>query len=123
MDIPPLEPNKQDKFSFLVQLFLKKEKVSSFKERDWLRERSAAKILMNKYSDFSFFYSLTHLQNKFNSLFGLSVKYVPNLDQLYESYIIEKTNKKTFTLSDKPVIIFNEVKTVKNKSLLEFLHN
>ena len=75
---------------------------------------------MTKYSDFEFFYSLQDLYGKFNSLFGISDKYVKGLTRRYEDFVIEKSRKVDFVLSEKPVVNIEVIKS-KAKNMLEFL--
>ncbi len=121
-DIPPLDKTKADKFYILINLFIKRGHPDSWTQKDWLRERTACKSLMRKYPDFDFFYSLSDVNGKFNSLLGLiSVKY-NNWPQRYKSYIDLKNKTKSFTLDSNHVTILDSpVKKAKN--LLEFLDN
>lgn len=122
MDIPPPELKKNDKFFILCELFLKKDIYKQFSGTDWSRERGAAKRLLNKYPYFDFFYSLNHLNNKFNSLLGISPKYIPEINTLYLNFVSEKQKNKRFTLGSEPVIII-EQKEKKYGSMIEFLDN
>ena len=120
VEIPDAELKKNDKFYILVNLFIKKGSPDLWQPKDWVREKFATKKLMNKYKDFDFFYSLNHLQGKFNSLLGLMSKKYHNLDTLYGDYIRNKERKKTFTLNDNHSIILDDVPR-KPKNLMEYL--
>lgn len=120
MEIPPIGLQKNDKFFILVGLFIKKDLPNSWQHNDWVREKTATKRLVNKYKDFDFFYSLTHLQGKFNSLLGLMSKKYHNLDDLYHDFLIQKEKTKHFTLESEPVIIIEDIKK-KPANLMEYL--
>ncbi len=106
----------------LVELFIKKDSFAKWSQTDFSRERGAAKRLLAKYTDFNFFYSLNHLYGKFNSLCGLMSTKYHNLDNLYSDYKISKDRKKTYELSEKPVVILGDVPK-KAQSVMEFLDN
>ncbi len=120
MEIPDAELQKNDKFYILVNLFIKKNTPDNWIDSDWRREKFACKKLTTKYSDFNFFYSLIHLQGKFNSLLGLMSKKIHNLDNLYSDYRINVERKKTYELSEKPVVVLEPVMR-KAQSVMEFL--
>jgi hypothetical protein len=125
MEIPPNEPlsiNKTDKFSFLINLFIKKDGTKFWEEKDWIRERSACKRLLNKYPDFNFFYTLNHLNGKFNSLCGLQSKKFHNLDELWKNYISNKQKNKKYLLNETSTVIIEEIKR-KPQNIIEFLDN
>ena len=114
-DIPPLDKSKGDKFYILVNLFIKRGVPDLWGKNDWLREKAACKSLMKKYPDFDFFYSLSDVNGKFNSLLGLiSVKY-NNWPQRYKNYEENKRKTKQFTLESNHVTILDSpIKKAKN---------
>ena len=125
MEIPPIEPkplNKTDRFSFLINLFIKEGSTKFWEQKDYHRERTACKRLINKYPDFDFFYTLNHLNGKFNSLCGLMSKKYHNLDVLYSDYLLNKEKNKKYLLNATPVVIIEDTKR-KPQSLIEFLDN
>src|SRR5258706_6192356 len=96
--------NFKEKFTILIDLFIKKELAATWESNDWSRERMGAKRLITKYPDFDFFYSLQDLYSKFNSLLGISDKYIKGLTIRYEDYCIDKEKHKTYKLEQNPVI-------------------
>ena len=122
MEIPPIQNNKTDKFSFLINLFIKEGLTKFWEQKDYHRERAACKRLINKYPDFDFFYTLNHLNGKFNSLCGLMSKKYHNLDILYSNFILNKEKNKKYLLNETPVVIIEE-QPKKYKNIIEFLDN
>jgi len=114
------ELNFREKTTILVDFFIKKEQVENWTQTDWNRELAGAKRLFNKYPDFEFFYTLQDLYSKFNSLLGVSDKYVKGLTRRYEDFVIEKSRKVDFVLSEKPVVNIEIIKS-KAKNMMEFL--
>ena len=108
--------------TILVELFIRKESSASWKANDYMRERAGLKRLLAKFPDFDFFYSLEDLKGKFNSLLGISDKYVKGLSRRYDDYCIEKSRKINYILEDKPVITIEEPKKV-YQNVMEFLDN
>jgi hypothetical protein len=100
VNIPDNELNKNDKFSILIELFIKKDSIKNWTGADYMREKAASKRLLNKYNDFNFFYSLNHLNGKFNSLLGLMSKKYHNLDELYTDYLRAKDKVKKYDLDE-----------------------
>ena len=83
--------NFHDKTYVLVDLFIGKNKWEKWTNMDWSRERAASKRLLTRYPEFSFFYNLMDLQEKFNSLLGLLNKRNEiELGQRYKKFIEEK---------------------------------
>ncbi len=122
MEIPDAELRKNDKFFILCELFIRKGTQDNWDTKDWTREKFAAKKLVGKYNDFDFFYSLNHLQGKFNSLLGLMSKKYHNLDTIWENFVIEKQKNKKYTLEEKPVVVIDEP-IRKARNMIEFLDN
>ncbi len=108
VEIPSAEFKKGDKFYILVELFIKRGSPDNWLTPDWIREKTACKRLITKYTDFDFFYSLIHLQGKFNSLLGLISKKYHNLDNLYVDYINHKNKTKQYTLGKESFIDLGE---------------
>ncbi len=116
------ELNFREKTTILVDFFIKKEQVKNWTQTDWNRELAGAKRLFNKYPDFEFFYSLQDLYSKFNSLLGISDKYVKGLTRRYEDFVIDKEKHREFKMEEKAVINIGEVKP-RVRNLFEFLDN
>lgn len=83
--IKPTHTHKE-KISFLFALFIKKD--ITFNNQEFKRELVAANRLIKKYPEFDFFFSLTDITNKFNSLLGLTGKRMEiELSAKYEEYV------------------------------------
>lgn len=111
----------EDKLKILIELFIRKGETFAWNDSDYNRERRACKLLVSKYTDFSFFYNLVAMQNQFHSLFGMLGKYWrPILDAKYKMFVEEKLKRGDIILQEKPV---GEIEHVKNKpkNPLEFL--
>lgn len=122
MNIPDYQLNGQQKILSLFYLFIKKDVFLTWKPIDFSRERGAAKRLIKKYEDYSFFYDLTDMHNKWNSLLGLTTKKYVDLESRYDFYISEKLKNKKYELSDKPIEILGEPHK-KSKSIIDLLDN
>lgn len=125
----PDELNKNDKLFILIGLFIKPSTRESWVSSDYPKERMAAKRLMNSYSDFQFFYSLTEYNERFNSLLGfIGKKMKAILDDKYQSFLCKKkilSQTSGTKLEDKPVIELEqfESKPKKAKNLMELIDN
>lgn len=114
---------KLDKYDILVALFIKKGTTFSWNLSDIKREHIAYFRLIKKYPDYDFFYTLTDLHNKFNSLLGLlSKKNESVLETRYLDYLNNKEKNKTFDISDNKKEEISIISNVnKPKNILEFI--
>ena len=114
---------KLTKIDFLVEFFIKPGETFSWSDKDWGRERFACKRLTNDFPDFDFFYTLTDMQGKFNSLLGLLGKFnKTKLQERYKTFVLEKDKNKQYKMEDLPVIeIKLENKPARN--ILDFVRN
>lgn len=111
----------KEKFDVLVQLFLIIDDKRWWDSKDFGREMTAAKRIINNYPDFDFFYFLPDFYNKFNSLLGLTNKENKiKLEKLYKEW--ENNKKKKIELQEKQLINI-ELEEKKPNSILEFLKN
>lgn len=122
MEIPPKQLNNNDRFAILCELFIKKDVFFTWREKDFGRERGAGKRLLNRFTEFDFFYSLTNLHGKFNSLLGISDKYVKDLSRRYDDFVLSKQRNVKYILEDKPVVSIEET-VRKPRNILEFFDN
>ncbi len=118
-----ISKRKLTKIDLLVEFFIKPGESFAWSDKDWGRERFACKRLTNEFPNFDFFYTLTDMQGKFNSLLGLLGKFnKPKLITRYKEFLLDKETKKTYNMSDKPLIDL-EIKNKGPRNVLEFIRN
>jgi len=99
---------KLTKIDLLVEFFIKPGESFAWSNKDWMREHAACKRITNEFPDFDFFYTLTDMQGKFNSLLGMLGRFwKPKLQERYANFVLEKAKNKQYKLENELQEILN----------------